>query len=75
MPEVKAIVSDILRQSRGRGYVDARQLCTRHSFSYQIFKDNFVRNLVCPKLGEIGEFDLETGKFFASRGRGAEQLS
>ncbi len=75
MQIVKEIVIDVIHQSVNQGCINVAEICTNHSLSFQKFKDNYVRNLYFPKIVEIGELDLDAGKFYFHGWKGKQQLS
>ncbi len=75
MQAVEGVVADIMRESLKRGSIDIREICVKHSLSYRTFKVNFMRNLDCPEIEHVGEFDLDEGKFFSYGWHGPQQFS
>jgi len=67
------IIIDVLRQGKNQGSVDLTPICAHHSLTLGTFKDTFVQHIVFPE--ELGDWDLDAGKFYSFIWEGLQQLS
>ena len=62
---VQNILRDILQQSINRGSVDIRTACARHSLSIETFRETLFNHFEWHAIEEVGELDLDAGKFYS----------
>jgi hypothetical protein len=79
MEKVKKVIMEVVQQSKSNGIVDLNKVCAfcpspNTLLPYRTFKENFVRNIEYPDLNNIGDLDLETGKFYSYTWFGTQEL-